>query len=109
MRISTHTLVYCKDNSEDSGISIIKKLLVTLNQRGWGMSSVWSHLYGANYFCHTGMDLCVESVFLQVSKFGPSFTVNPNFPLLQTTSTFHLEYCEDSYLISLPLASFHSI
>lgn len=71
MRISTRTLVYCKDNTEDSGISIIKKLLVTLNQCGWGMSSVWSHLYGANYFRHTGMDLCVESVFLQVSKFGP--------------------------------------
>ena len=63
LRISSHTLVYCKDNTEDSGISIIKKLLVTLNQCGWGMLSVWSHLYGANYLCHTGMDLCVESDF----------------------------------------------
>ena len=63
MRISTHTLVHCRENTEDSGINIMKKLLVTLNQCGWGMSSVWSHLYGANYFCHTGMDLCVESHF----------------------------------------------
>ena len=99
MRLAPHTLLYCKGDMEDSSASLlfclIKKLLVTPDQRGWTIVCIWFT------FIVRAIPATQAWIYVQILTFSSrmSFRMWPS----QDTLIYRLPSCTESLLLCEPV------